>query len=96
MAPQWVRAVRRLVLVFALITVVFIYTMVLNVIERPDGIRIAGLFILGSDSSEFAVDLRVEGLTTVKPPWQSPDGRGPLGWWIRGGSDRSLHVHGIR
>ncbi len=32
---------------FAVITVVFVYTTVLNVIERPDGIRIAGLFILG-------------------------------------------------
>jgi len=32
---------------FVLITLVFLYTTVLNVIERPDGIRIAGLFILG-------------------------------------------------
>ncbi|WP_240034822.1 amino acid transporter [Glaciihabitans arcticus] len=32
---------------FAIITVVFLYTTVVNVIERPDGIRIAGLFILG-------------------------------------------------
>lgn len=32
---------------FAVITIVFVYTTVLNVIERPDGIRIAGLFILG-------------------------------------------------
>lgn len=32
---------------FAVITTVFVYTTVLNVIERPDGIRIAGLFILG-------------------------------------------------
>ena len=32
---------------FALIATVFIYTTVVNVIERPDGVRIAGLFILG-------------------------------------------------
>lgn len=32
---------------FAVIAVVFLYTTVMNVIERPDGIRIAGLFIIG-------------------------------------------------
>lgn len=32
---------------FALIATVFAYTTVVNVIERPDGVRIAGLFILG-------------------------------------------------
>ena len=32
---------------FALISLVFVYTTVVNVIERPDGIRIAALFILG-------------------------------------------------
>ena len=32
---------------FAIISLVFIYTTVANVIERPDGIRIAALFILG-------------------------------------------------
>lgn len=32
---------------FGVITVVFVYTTVLNVIERPDGIRIAALFIVG-------------------------------------------------
>ncbi|MRH28249.1 amino acid transporter [Microbacterium sp. SYP-A9085] len=32
---------------FSTITAVFMYTTVLNVIERPDGIRIAALFILG-------------------------------------------------
>ncbi|WP_017793262.1 APC family permease [Leucobacter salsicius] len=32
---------------FGIISVVFIYTTVANVFERPDGIRIAGLFILG-------------------------------------------------
>jgi hypothetical protein len=32
-------------LMFGLITLVFIYTTVVNVIERPDGLKIAGLFI---------------------------------------------------
>ena len=32
---------------FAAIAAVFAYTTVVNVIERPDGVRIAGLFILG-------------------------------------------------
>ncbi|OUD88030.1 hypothetical protein BC477_08545 [Clavibacter michiganensis subsp. michiganensis] len=32
---------------FAVIATVFAYTTVVNVIERPDGVRIAALFILG-------------------------------------------------
>ncbi|WP_417563099.1 amino acid transporter [Microbacterium sp.] len=32
---------------FSVVSAVFLYTTVLNVIERPDGIRIAALFILG-------------------------------------------------
>ncbi|MDQ1570979.1 MAG: hypothetical protein QOF79_1653 [Actinomycetota bacterium] len=32
---------------FAVISVVFIYTTIVNIIERPDGVRIAALFILG-------------------------------------------------
>jgi hypothetical protein len=32
---------------FGLISVIFVYTAVANVIERPDGVRIAGLFIIG-------------------------------------------------
>ena len=32
---------------FAVVAVVFVYTTVANVIERPDGLRIASLFILG-------------------------------------------------
>jgi hypothetical protein len=32
---------------FGLISVIFVYTTVANVIERPDGVRIAGLFIIG-------------------------------------------------
>ncbi|MFN6565612.1 amino acid transporter [Dendronalium sp. ChiSLP03b] len=36
---------RRATLVFALITLVFIFTTVVNIIERPEGIRIASFFI---------------------------------------------------
>jgi len=32
---------------FGLIALVFVYTTVVNIVERPDGVRIAGLFILG-------------------------------------------------
>lgn len=38
---------------FALIAVVFVYTTVANVIERPDGIKIASLFILGIIVASF-------------------------------------------
>lgn len=34
-------------IVFGAISAVFIYTMIANIIERPDGVRIAGLFIVG-------------------------------------------------
>jgi hypothetical protein len=37
----------RAMVVFAIISLVFAYTTVVNVIERPDGVRIAALFILG-------------------------------------------------
>lgn len=38
---------RLLTWLFGIITLVFLYTTVVNIIERPDGIRIAGVFILG-------------------------------------------------
>jgi hypothetical protein len=38
---------RGLTIMFSLITLVFVYTTITNVIERPDGIRIAAIFILG-------------------------------------------------
>lgn len=41
----WRRSERGLAAVFALITLVFFYTTIVNVIERPDGIKIAGFFI---------------------------------------------------
>lgn len=37
---------RRLVVAFACITVVFVYTLLLNVFERPDGVKIASCFIV--------------------------------------------------
>jgi hypothetical protein len=41
------RGNRRLVGMFAAITAVFFYTTAVNILERPDGIRIASLFIIG-------------------------------------------------
>jgi hypothetical protein len=38
---------RRLVVVFAAISAVFLYTTVVNVIERPDGVKIGACFIAG-------------------------------------------------
>lgn len=38
---------RRKVTFFAIVTLIFLYTTVLNVIERPDGLHIAGFFITG-------------------------------------------------
>lgn len=47
----WLSALHRRsvagVIAFAVVAVVFAYTTVVNVIERPDGVRIAALFILG-------------------------------------------------
>ncbi|BAS59794.1 amino acid transporter [Leptolyngbya boryana NIES-2135] len=39
------RRATRSILLFGLITLVFVYTTVVNIIERPEGIRIAALFI---------------------------------------------------
>jgi len=41
-----VRAHRRLWLAFATITVVFLYTTIVNIVERPDGVKIASWFIV--------------------------------------------------
>ncbi|GAB4100698.1 amino acid transporter [Sinomonas halotolerans] len=43
---------------FGAITAVFVYTTVANVVERPDGIRIAALFILGVLVVSFASRVR--------------------------------------
>lgn len=42
----WRKKQRRATVMFGIITVIFVYTTVANVFERPDGIRIAALFIL--------------------------------------------------
>ncbi len=50
---SWRRRARRLhtglgaPIAFSLITLVFLYTTIANIFERPEGVRIAGLFILG-------------------------------------------------
>ena len=41
-----VRAHRRLWLAFGAITLVFIYTTLANIVERPDGVKIASWFIV--------------------------------------------------
>jgi hypothetical protein len=41
-----VRAQRRLRLAFGAITVVFLYTTIVNIVERPDGVKIASWFIV--------------------------------------------------
>jgi hypothetical protein len=42
----WRRGQRWVALAFSVITLIFAYTIVINVFERPDGIKIAGFFIL--------------------------------------------------
>ncbi|MFI5471931.1 amino acid transporter [Streptomyces cacaoi] len=49
---------RRAALGFGAITAVFAYTLVANVIERPDGIRIAAIFIFAILVTSFASRLR--------------------------------------
>ncbi len=41
----WQQGTRGMAVLFALIAVVFVYTTVVNVVERPDGIKIASFFI---------------------------------------------------
>lgn len=60
------RAGQRRWLTFTVISAVFLYTMVLNVFERPDGVKIGGCFIAGIMLVSFlsrivrAFELRVE------------------------------------
>jgi hypothetical protein len=55
---------------FGTVTVVFVYTTIANVIERPDGVKIAGLFIAGILAVSLlsrlyrAFELRVTGVDT--------------------------------
>ncbi|MFI1868081.1 amino acid transporter [Streptomyces jumonjinensis] len=48
------RGHRRAAVGFGVITVVFVYTLIANVIERPDGIKIAALFIVTILLTSFA------------------------------------------
>nr|WP_205864123.1 amino acid transporter [Planosporangium mesophilum] len=41
------RGHRRLTVAFSVITLIFVYTTIANIIERPDGVKIASLFIAG-------------------------------------------------
>jgi len=53
---------------FAAITAIFIYTTVVNVVERPEGIQIASLFIVAIIAASFvsrvvrSTELRIEGV----------------------------------
>src|SRR5581483_11870656 len=53
---------------FFSITLIFMYTTVANIIERPEGVKIASLFILATIVTSFtsrivrATELRVEGI----------------------------------
>ncbi|HLN77482.1 MAG TPA: amino acid transporter [Nocardioidaceae bacterium] len=44
---------RRLMIAFAVVAVVFVYTTIDNIIERPDGVKIAGFFIAAIISVSF-------------------------------------------
>jgi hypothetical protein len=65
--------------VFVLITLVFLYTTVVNVIERPDGVRIGSFFITAIVVTSVvsrvsrATELRVTGVLLDKTPsaWSS-------------------------
>ena len=60
---------RRLALMFSAITLVFFYTTIVNIIERPDGIKIASFFILAIVATSLvsrvsrSTELRVSGVT---------------------------------
>jgi len=53
---------------FFVVTVIFIYTTIVNVVEKPDGAKIAGAFILGIIVSSLfsrvarSMELRIEGV----------------------------------
>ena len=47
MLSAWRKHQKGRTIAFAVISAVFVYTMIANIIERPDGVRIAGLFIVG-------------------------------------------------
>jgi hypothetical protein len=64
------RARRRVpTLLFGVVSAIFLYTTIANVIERPDGLRIGGLFVLAilivsfASRGRRAFELRGEGIT---------------------------------
>ncbi|MFN8494563.1 MAG: hypothetical protein U0350_43580 [Caldilineaceae bacterium] len=64
----WRNGARRNAFLFSLITVIFIYTTVVNIVERPEGIKIASFFIGAIILTSFisriyrSTELRVEQL----------------------------------
>ncbi|MFB9236920.1 amino acid transporter [Plantactinospora siamensis] len=67
------RRQRRQVIAFAAITAVLVYTTAANVFERPDGVKIASLFILGIVGTSLlsralrATELRISEVSLSKP-----------------------------
>jgi hypothetical protein len=72
----WQRGQRRGTVAFGLITLVFAYTTIVNIIERPDGIKIASFFIGAIIVISFmsriwrATELRVERVELDSIAWQ--------------------------
>jgi hypothetical protein len=62
------RRARRSTIIFSLITLVFIYTTIANIIERPDGVKIAGFFISAIIATSLisrvwrSTEIRAEGV----------------------------------
>jgi hypothetical protein len=62
------RRSRRSTIIFSLITLVFIYTTIANIIERPDGVKIAGFFISAIIATSLisrvwrSTEIRTEGV----------------------------------
>jgi hypothetical protein len=48
------RGQRRLMVMFAVISAIFVYTTADNIVERPDGVRIGGIFVLAILAVSFA------------------------------------------
>ena len=80
------RAHRRVpALLFAVVSAIFLYTTIANVIERPDGLRIGGLFILAilivsfASRGQRAFELRGAGITFDEPARQYLEGMSRCG-----------------
>jgi hypothetical protein len=65
----WHAGQRRRAVAFGLVTVIFIYTTIANIIERPEGVRIAAIFIAAilavsiASRSARSLELRVTEIT---------------------------------